>query len=262
LLGAWIFFAIISGVLIYFMPSFIAMGRKSENSGWIFLVNLLIGWTCIGWVVAFIWSLTSELRAKDAEKSIAAELIGVLVFSVLLIVGALGVTALFITRTPHHQTAQVQASAETQPQQAASDPGLSEAQQVSNGAASVTQARTKPLGISRMMLAPNFASDGSVIECKTDCGSGSDDAPDTAWMESDTATQDCLLLAQAYSNVAVAKAHGVSEDNAKAYLVQVAELYNLKPEDLPTIAHAVYHFKKLQGLSPQQVGDNVLSHCQ
>ena len=37
-------------VLLYFLPSLIA--RKKPNGRSVFLVNLLLGWTLIGWVVA------------------------------------------------------------------------------------------------------------------------------------------------------------------------------------------------------------------
>src|SRR5579859_5548658 len=55
LLGALI---CIGGFAIYFLPSFI--GWKKRSSGAIVALNLLLGWTFIGWVLALIWSLTAE----------------------------------------------------------------------------------------------------------------------------------------------------------------------------------------------------------
>ena len=46
--------------LLYFLPSIIAH-RKQAFLG-IFLVNLLLGWTVIGWIVALIWACTAEER--------------------------------------------------------------------------------------------------------------------------------------------------------------------------------------------------------
>ena len=44
---------------IYFVPTIIAAIRQHHNGIPIFLVNILLGWTFIGWVVALIWSCTA-----------------------------------------------------------------------------------------------------------------------------------------------------------------------------------------------------------
>jgi hypothetical protein len=41
----------------YFLPSFIAMLRDHKNKLAILLLNILLGWTIRGWVVALIWSV-------------------------------------------------------------------------------------------------------------------------------------------------------------------------------------------------------------
>lgn len=46
----------------HFLPSIIALARGHHNGFAIFLTNLLLGWTLIGWVVALIWSTTSIQR--------------------------------------------------------------------------------------------------------------------------------------------------------------------------------------------------------
>ena len=43
-------------LVLYFVPSIVALYRKHENAGWIFLLNLLAGWTLLGWGVAFVWA--------------------------------------------------------------------------------------------------------------------------------------------------------------------------------------------------------------
>jgi hypothetical protein len=48
---AWIF-ALVS--FLYFLPWAIAATRGRPNTGGVFLVNLLIGWTVVGWVVALV----------------------------------------------------------------------------------------------------------------------------------------------------------------------------------------------------------------
>jgi threonine/homoserine/homoserine lactone efflux protein len=48
----------IVGFFIYFLPSFI--GRKKKNALGIFLLNLFLGITFVGWVVALVWSVTKD----------------------------------------------------------------------------------------------------------------------------------------------------------------------------------------------------------
>jgi len=45
---------------IYFIPTIIALGRGKQNAVAIFALNLLLGWTFVGWVVSFVWSLTND----------------------------------------------------------------------------------------------------------------------------------------------------------------------------------------------------------
>jgi hypothetical protein len=48
--------------IVHFIPTIIALARGHHNGFAIFLTNLLLGWTVIGWVVAFIWSCTAIER--------------------------------------------------------------------------------------------------------------------------------------------------------------------------------------------------------
>src|SRR5262249_49345957 len=43
----------------YFMPSLIAFLRQHHNTDVICTVNILLGWTALGWVAALIWSFTA-----------------------------------------------------------------------------------------------------------------------------------------------------------------------------------------------------------
>lgn len=42
-------------VVLYFLPTIV--GWNKRNAGAIFVLNLLLGWTFIGWVVALVWAL-------------------------------------------------------------------------------------------------------------------------------------------------------------------------------------------------------------
>jgi len=45
-------------ILLYFLPAFI--GRDKRDAAGIFLLNLFLGWTVIGWVIALIWAVSAE----------------------------------------------------------------------------------------------------------------------------------------------------------------------------------------------------------
>ncbi|MDD2731037.1 MAG: superinfection immunity protein [Candidatus Portnoybacteria bacterium] len=42
---------------VYFFPTLIAFLRQHKNKLAIFLLNLLLGWTVLGWVVSLVWSV-------------------------------------------------------------------------------------------------------------------------------------------------------------------------------------------------------------
>jgi hypothetical protein len=47
--------------LLYFLPTIIAANRGHHVTG-ILLLNLLFGWTGIGWIVMLLWALLSYPR--------------------------------------------------------------------------------------------------------------------------------------------------------------------------------------------------------
>lgn len=46
----------------YFLPTIVAVLRRKASSLGIFLLNLFLGWTFIGWVGALIWALSADRR--------------------------------------------------------------------------------------------------------------------------------------------------------------------------------------------------------
>ncbi|WP_255532745.1 MULTISPECIES: superinfection immunity protein [unclassified Polynucleobacter] len=46
--------------LFYFLPFAIAFNKKRANSGAIFALNLFLGWSLVGWVVALVWAMKDE----------------------------------------------------------------------------------------------------------------------------------------------------------------------------------------------------------
>jgi hypothetical protein len=47
---------IILGIAVYLLPSFIAWNKKTGSG--VVLLNIFLGWTIIGWIVALIWAVS------------------------------------------------------------------------------------------------------------------------------------------------------------------------------------------------------------
>jgi hypothetical protein len=59
---------LVAGVALYFLPSIIA--RNKRNAGAIFALNLLLGWTFVGWIVSLVWALTVDVEPMTAAPQI------------------------------------------------------------------------------------------------------------------------------------------------------------------------------------------------
>ena len=46
--------------LMYFLPSIIALARSKRDLLAIFLLNLFLGWSIIGWIVALVWAAKTD----------------------------------------------------------------------------------------------------------------------------------------------------------------------------------------------------------
>lgn len=46
--------------IISFLPTVVAMWRGCKSTGGIFIVNLFLGWTLLGWVGALAWAASGE----------------------------------------------------------------------------------------------------------------------------------------------------------------------------------------------------------
>lgn len=49
---------------LYFLPTIVANTRKKKNYNAIMLVNIFLGWTFLGWVVALVWATTHDEDKK------------------------------------------------------------------------------------------------------------------------------------------------------------------------------------------------------
>jgi hypothetical protein len=51
------------GFVMYFLPSILALARSKRDITAILLLNLFLGWTFIGWVVALVWAVKNDVPA-------------------------------------------------------------------------------------------------------------------------------------------------------------------------------------------------------
>lgn len=63
-------FAILIG---YFIPTVIAMFRGVKSSGAVAALNILLGWTVIGWIAALLWAMSGQTESEAKAKTIDYE---------------------------------------------------------------------------------------------------------------------------------------------------------------------------------------------
>ena len=57
--------AIILIVAFYFTPTLVAFLKQHKNKPAIFLLNLLLGWTVLGWVGSLVWSVMRQINDRE-----------------------------------------------------------------------------------------------------------------------------------------------------------------------------------------------------
>jgi T4 superinfection immunity protein/SH3 domain-containing protein len=53
-------------IALYFLPTIVAAAGSKRKTGAIFVLNLLLGWTLLGWVGALVWAVADE--RSDASR--------------------------------------------------------------------------------------------------------------------------------------------------------------------------------------------------
>ncbi|MDR5754301.1 MULTISPECIES: superinfection immunity protein [unclassified Caballeronia] len=61
----------LAALLLYLAPAIVADIRSRDDAFAITIVNVLLGWTIVGWIAAFVWARhpVSERRLARAAKS-------------------------------------------------------------------------------------------------------------------------------------------------------------------------------------------------
>jgi hypothetical protein len=57
---------LVLGIFLYFLPTIV--GRHKANATAIFMLNLFLGWTFLGWVLALIWACTQDSAMEQLAR--------------------------------------------------------------------------------------------------------------------------------------------------------------------------------------------------
>ena len=49
------------GIIMYFLPTIIALVRSKRDTVAILVLNFFLGWTLIGWIIALVWALKQDV---------------------------------------------------------------------------------------------------------------------------------------------------------------------------------------------------------
>ena len=55
-------------IILYFLPSIIGARNHKKNQNAIILLNLFLGWSGIGWIIALIWAVMVDDKDEPKRK--------------------------------------------------------------------------------------------------------------------------------------------------------------------------------------------------
>ncbi|QCG97805.1 superinfection immunity protein [Azospirillum sp. TSA2s] len=47
-------------IAIYFLPTIVAVNRDHTSKGGVIVINIFLGWTFLGWVIALAWAFSGK----------------------------------------------------------------------------------------------------------------------------------------------------------------------------------------------------------
>lgn len=73
-------FVILLGVLlifVYFIPALVANNKQHPQASAITVLNLFLGWTLLGWVIALVWACSKQEKViiQNEKASLTDELV-------------------------------------------------------------------------------------------------------------------------------------------------------------------------------------------
>jgi hypothetical protein len=69
---AWVLTVLLALASLYFAPALIAQDRQHDRRLAILVVNLLLGWTIVGWGLALVWAVSASEPHRPYEHRIRA----------------------------------------------------------------------------------------------------------------------------------------------------------------------------------------------
>lgn len=53
---------VLVALLLYLLPTCIAVSRNHKNTLAIIVLNVLAGWTFVGWIISLVWAFTADTK--------------------------------------------------------------------------------------------------------------------------------------------------------------------------------------------------------
>ncbi len=63
--GLWELIILLPVLVVYFVPIIIAAIRQTRNLAGIIILNLLTGWTFVGWIASLVWAITASKESQS-----------------------------------------------------------------------------------------------------------------------------------------------------------------------------------------------------
>ncbi|MNC33244.1 hypothetical protein D3C75_816290 [compost metagenome] len=82
-MSIWHIVILVIALVLYLLPGIIASSREHKNSAAIWVLNIVLGWSFLGWVAALVWAFTNpgssqvatiELKGLEASQPPIPEL--------------------------------------------------------------------------------------------------------------------------------------------------------------------------------------------
>lgn len=67
---------VIAAFFFYLLPAVIASIRKVEHDGAILAINVVFGWTVLGWIAALLWAVTDKEQTRRNPVANADQIAG------------------------------------------------------------------------------------------------------------------------------------------------------------------------------------------
>jgi hypothetical protein len=60
---------VLLGLVFYLAPTVMVLGRPKRNKVAIIALNIVGGWTVVGWIIALVWSLTDDDKPAASDRA-------------------------------------------------------------------------------------------------------------------------------------------------------------------------------------------------